>query len=66
MLANIIGKKSGNIANLLITERSKLFYEMIFDIQVRDLSHLMEIISAIKPIPNVNYVGRDQHGNLFN
>ena len=66
VLANIIGKKAGNIANLLITERSKLFYEMIFDIQVRDLSHLMEIISAIKPIPNVNYVGRDQHGNLFN
>jgi GTP diphosphokinase / guanosine-3',5'-bis(diphosphate) 3'-diphosphatase len=57
-LSTVIGKSNGNIANLRITNRSEDFYEMMIDVEVRDLRHLTTIITALRAQPAVNAVER--------
>jgi GTP diphosphokinase / guanosine-3',5'-bis(diphosphate) 3'-diphosphatase len=57
-LSTVIGKSAGNISNLRITNRSEDFYEMIIDVEVRDVRHLTNIITALKAQPNVDTVER--------
>jgi GTP pyrophosphokinase len=57
-LSTVIGKSNGNIANLRITSRSEDFYEMMIDVEVRDLRHLTNIITALRAQPSVNAVER--------
>jgi GTP pyrophosphokinase len=57
-LSTVIGKSNGNISNLRITNRSEDFYEMIIDVEVRDVRHLTNIITALRAQPNVNAVER--------
>ena len=57
-LSTIIGKGEGNISNLKITNRSTDFFEMLVDVEVRDLRHLTEIMAALRATPAINSVGR--------
>ena len=60
-LSTVIGKCSGNITNLRITSRSTEFFEIIVDIEVKDLNHLTEIMAALRATPVINSVERITH-----
>jgi guanosine-3',5'-bis(diphosphate) 3'-pyrophosphohydrolase len=57
-LTTVIGKNSGNISNLKIVNRSIDFFEIIVDVEVKDLKHLTNIIAALRATPSVNSVDR--------
>jgi GTP pyrophosphokinase len=57
-LSTVIAKNRGNITNLKITNRSPDFFEMLIDIEVRDLKHLTNIIAALRADPAINSVER--------
>ena len=57
-LSTIIGKADGNISNLKITNRSTDFFEMLVDVEVKDLRHLTEIMAALRATPAINSVER--------
>ena len=47
MLTAIAGN-GGNIFNLKVTSRNPLFFEIIMDIEVRDVAHLQNILGALR------------------
>jgi GTP pyrophosphokinase len=57
-LSTVIGKNMGNILNLKITNRSTDFFEMMIDIEVKDVKHLANIIAALRATPAINSVER--------
>ena len=54
----MIARNDGNIANLNITNRTLSYFELIIDIEVKDLKHLMDIIAALRASKVVSYVER--------
>ncbi len=57
-VSNLIAKNDGNINNLRIVNRSPDFFEMLMDIEVKDLKHLTNIIAALRASPVINDVER--------
>jgi GTP pyrophosphokinase len=57
-LSTVIAKNMGNITNLKITNRSTDFFDMIMDIDVRDVRHLVNIIAALRATAAVSSVER--------
>lgn len=57
-LTTIIGRNEGNISNLKFTRRDADFYEMLIDIEVRDLRHLTDIVAALRASPTISSVRR--------
>ena len=57
-LSTLIAKNEGNISNLKITNRSPDFFDMMLDIEVRDVRHLTDIIAALRATPVINTVER--------
>ncbi|HYE01073.1 MAG TPA: bifunctional (p)ppGpp synthetase/guanosine-3',5'-bis(diphosphate) 3'-pyrophosphohydrolase [Alphaproteobacteria bacterium] len=57
-LTTVIGKNGGNIINLKIVNRSTDFFEILIDIEVRDVKHLTNIIAALRATPVINSVER--------
>lgn len=57
-LSTMIAKNEGNISNLKIINRSTDFFEMLIDVEVRDVKHLTDIIAALRASPAVNSVER--------
>ncbi|HYM30155.1 MAG TPA: bifunctional (p)ppGpp synthetase/guanosine-3',5'-bis(diphosphate) 3'-pyrophosphohydrolase [Candidatus Cybelea sp.] len=57
-LSTVIAKNRGNIINLKITNRSPEFFEMIVDIEVRNVKHLTNIIAALRADPAISSVDR--------
>ena len=57
-LSNLVARHDGNIANLNITNRTLSYFELIVDIEVRDLKHLTDIITSLKSSKVVSYVVR--------
>ncbi|MBI5163252.1 MAG: bifunctional (p)ppGpp synthetase/guanosine-3',5'-bis(diphosphate) 3'-pyrophosphohydrolase [Magnetospirillum sp.] len=57
-ITTVIAKNMGNITNLKITNRTLEFFEMIIDIEVRDVKHLTNIIAALRATPAINSVDR--------
>jgi GTP pyrophosphokinase len=57
-LSTVIAKNMGNITNLKITNRTQQFWEMLIDIEVRDVKHLSNIIAALRATPAINSVDR--------
>jgi GTP diphosphokinase / guanosine-3',5'-bis(diphosphate) 3'-diphosphatase len=53
-----IAQNRGNITNLRFTNRAEDFIEMHIDIQVADVSHLSNIIAALRAQPSVSSVNR--------
>ena len=54
----IVASNLGNISNILIADRAEDFFDFRFDIQVRDVKHLTEIIAALRAEPMVHNVDR--------
>jgi len=59
-LTTVIGKQAGNITNLKITNRSVDFFEILVDIEVKDVKHLTNIIAALRATPVINSVARSR------
>ncbi len=57
-VTTVIAKNLGNIINLKITNRTTEFFELIIDIEVRDVKHLTNIIAALRATPSINSVER--------
>jgi len=57
-MSTVIARNKGNIHNLKITDRSADFYEMLVDIEVRDVKHLSHITAALRADPSIASVGR--------
>ncbi|HCS68502.1 MAG TPA: bifunctional (p)ppGpp synthetase/guanosine-3',5'-bis(diphosphate) 3'-pyrophosphohydrolase [Rhodospirillaceae bacterium] len=57
-LSTMIAKNDGNISNLKIINRSTDFFDMLIDVEVRDVKHLTDIIAALRASPAVNSVER--------
>jgi GTP pyrophosphokinase len=57
-LTTVIAKNTGNITNLKITNRTSEFFDMLIDIEVRDVKHLTNIIAALRATPSVNSIER--------
>ena len=57
-LCTIIAKAGGNIANLKIVERSSSFFQFAVDIEVRDLKHVTNIMTALRASAVVGAVTR--------
>jgi GTP pyrophosphokinase len=57
-LTSVIGKHLGNISNLKITNRAVQFFEMLVDVEVRDVRHLTNIIAALRATPQISSVER--------
>ncbi len=57
-LSNLIARNNGNISNLNITNRTVSYFELLLDVEVKDLKHLTDIIAALKASKAVSYVAR--------
>ncbi len=57
-LCTIIAKAQGNITNLKVTDRSPSFFQFLVDIDVRDLKHVTNIMTALRAAPVVSSVER--------
>jgi len=60
-VTTVIAKNMGNITNLKITNRTVEFFELIIDIEVRDVKHLTNIIAALRATPAISSVERARH-----
>jgi GTP pyrophosphokinase len=57
-LTTVIGKNSGNITNLKIVNRTPEFFDVLIDIEVKDVKHLTNIIAALRANTAINSVER--------
>ena len=57
-LSTVIANNGGNISNLKTVGRSPQFFELVIDIEVRDVKHLTNLIAALRGIPSINSVER--------
>ncbi len=57
-LSTVIAKNDGNISNLKIVNRSTDFFDLLIDIEVKDVRHLTDIIAALRATPSINSVER--------
>jgi GTP pyrophosphokinase len=57
-LSTVIAKNAGNITNLKIVNRTAEFWEMIIDVEVRDVKHLTNVIAALRATPVINSAER--------
>ncbi len=57
-LANAIGQNGANISNLKITSRNPLYFEFTVDLEVRDASHLENLLRALRVHAAVEAVER--------
>jgi GTP pyrophosphokinase len=57
-VANVIAKDLGNISNLKITNRSTDFFEILIDVEVKNASHLNNIIASLRAKEVVQSVER--------
>lgn len=57
-LSNLIARQEANISNLNIVYRTLSYFEILVDIEVRDVAHLNDIINMLKGSKVVSYVAR--------
>ena len=57
-MTNAISKHDGAINNLKIVNRQQDFFEVLVDVDVRDLKHLSNVIAGLRGAPGVNQVER--------
>ncbi len=56
--SNVIARYNGNISNLNIVNRTISYFEILVDVEVKDLKHLTDIIAALRSSKVVSYVSR--------
>ena len=54
----LIGEAGGNIANMRMHHRQSDFFDVDFDIDVKDAKHLTHIAAALRACPSVETVDR--------
>ena len=59
-VTKIIGESKGNLTNIKTTVRSRAFFDMIIDVEVRDTRHMMSIIAALRASAFVVKVNRSR------
>ncbi|HUY68758.1 MAG TPA: ACT domain-containing protein, partial [Alphaproteobacteria bacterium] len=57
-LTTVIGKNGGNIINLKITNRTPEFFDVLVDVEVKDVKHLTIIIAALRANGAINSIER--------
>jgi GTP pyrophosphokinase len=57
-LTNAIAKQDGAIANLKIVHRQQDFFEVIIDVEVRDVRHLGQVIAGLRGAAGIAQVER--------
>lgn len=57
-LSNLIARAGANISNLNIVNRTVGYFEILLDIDVKDLKHLTDIMAALKSAKEISYVSR--------
>ncbi len=57
-LSNLVARNNGNIANLNIVYRTISYFELLVDIEVKDVKHLSDIIAALKASKVISYAAR--------
>ncbi len=57
-ITNAISKQHGDISNLRIVNRQADFFEMLIDIEVRDLRQLVDVIASLRAVRGVHGVDR--------
>lgn len=57
-LSMVIAKNDGNISNLKVTARTQEFFDLMIDVEVHNLQHLVDIIAALRATPVINTVER--------
>lgn len=57
-LSNLIARAGANISNLNIVNRTISYFEILLDIDVKDLKHLTDIMTTLKGAKVVSYVSR--------
>ncbi len=57
-ICTLVGEHNANIANLNFTERKPDFYRMMIEIQVRDVEHLHNVMTAVEADSDVATVKR--------
>ena len=57
-VTTVIAKNNGNISNINFSTRKKDFFEIIIDIEVRDINHLNNIIAALRLLNEVSTLNR--------
>jgi len=57
-LSNTVARDEGNITNLRIISRSTDFFEILIDIEVRNVRHLQNIIAALRADSAISDVSR--------
>ena len=57
-LSNLVARNNGNIANLNIIYRTVSYFEILIDVEVKDVKHLNDIIATLKASKVVSYVAR--------
>ena len=59
-VTRIISSVNGNISNIQVVNRDINFYKFIIDLEVKNISHLNEIITALRLSPFVESVEREK------
>ncbi len=57
-VTNAIAKQDGAVANLKILNRQADFFEILVDVEVRDLRHLSNVIAGLRAAPGIHQVER--------
>ncbi|MEQ8349229.1 MAG: bifunctional (p)ppGpp synthetase/guanosine-3',5'-bis(diphosphate) 3'-pyrophosphohydrolase [Sneathiellaceae bacterium] len=57
-LTTVIARQGGNITNLKIVNRTQDLFELLVDIEVRDVTHLGDIIASLRTDPAISAVER--------
>ena len=61
-LTTVLAKSGGNIVNLLVTNRAADFWELLIDVEVKDVKQLSNIIAALRATPAISNVERARTG----
>lgn len=57
-ICTLIGEQNANISNLKFTDRKQDFYRMLVDLEVRDLEHLLHVMTAVEADSDVALIER--------
>jgi guanosine-3',5'-bis(diphosphate) 3'-pyrophosphohydrolase len=57
-VANAVAKHEGAVANLRVVNRQADFYELLIDVEVRDVRHLATVIAGLRASSGVHQVER--------
>lgn len=57
-VSTAISQQGANIANIRVTNRTVDFWDVLIDIEVKDVEHLRSVIASLRALPIINSVER--------